>query len=62
MAPKDLKWPNSMYEIHTEEVIIGERTTNELHDELLRVNRTMKQMHASGQPLLGNGGLPSVDD
>ncbi|KAF5879590.1 putative methyltransferase domain-containing protein [Botrytis fragariae] len=33
-----------MCEINTEEVIIGERTPHELHDELLRVNETMKQM------------------
>ncbi|TGO60086.1 hypothetical protein BCON_0038g00010 [Botryotinia convoluta] len=33
-----------MCKIHTEEVFVDERTTRELHDELLRVNGTMKQM------------------
>ncbi|TGO38311.1 hypothetical protein BHYA_0077g00140 [Botrytis hyacinthi] len=56
-----LEWPNPMCKIHTEEAIIGERTTHELHDELLRVDGTMKQMHARGDTLLGNDGLPSVD-
>ncbi|TGO10505.1 hypothetical protein BTUL_0133g00120 [Botrytis tulipae] len=59
-----LEWPNPLCKTHTEEVIIGERTTYDLHDELSRVDGTMKQMsqHASGDTLLGNDGLPSVDD